>query len=117
MENEPFSPTGHLMMFALPGDDVTLPCGIPSVKSCSSISWSMTEVFDTVSEVVKAGRVTPPNVPRLSLLKDCSLNIRRLMLNDARVYSCDSGALNSSVSLHILERELSPPGIAGTWHL
>lgn len=102
------------MTFALPGDDVTLPCGIPSIKSCSSISWSRAERFYTVSEVVKAGQVTPPTIPRLSLLKDCSLNIRRLMLDDARVYWCDSGALNSSVSLHILERELSPRGIAGT---
>lgn len=92
-------------MFALLGDDVTLPCGIPSIKSCSSISWSVAGEFGSVSEVVKAGRVMPPNVHRLGLLQDCSLKINQLILNDARIYSCDDGALNSSVSLHFLERE------------
>lgn len=92
-------------MFALLGDYVTLPCDIPFIKSCSSISWSMAGEFGSVSEVVKAGKVTPPNIHRLGLLKDCSLKINQLILNDARIYFCNGGEHNSSVSLHILERE------------
>ncbi|XP_054477961.1 uncharacterized protein LOC129109844 isoform X2 [Anoplopoma fimbria] len=95
----------HLWMFALLGDDVTLPCGIPSIKSCSSVNWNMAEEFQWITEVVKAGKVTAPGLTglRLGLLKDCSLKINHLELNDARLYSCDSGKLNSTVSLHILE--------------
>ncbi len=99
------SPTDHLDMFALLGDSVILPCGIPSIKSCSFINWNMVGEFRTATEVVKAGRVTAPNVPRLGLLKDCSLEINHLVLNDARLYSCHSGALNSSVLLQVLERK------------
>ncbi|XP_022624218.1 uncharacterized protein LOC111238809 isoform X2 [Seriola dumerili] len=93
----------HLVMFALPRDSITLPCGIPSVRSCSSINWNMTGEFGSVTEVVKAGQVTAPDVPRHGLLKDCSLEINRPVRNDARLYTCGSGALNSSVSLQILE--------------
>lgn len=92
-------------MFALLGDAITLPCSIPSIKSCSSIDWNMAEMFGAVTKVVTAGRVTAPNSLRLGLLKDCSLEINHLVLDDARLYSCDSGALNSSVSLQILERK------------
>ncbi|XP_074510067.1 uncharacterized protein LOC141779222 [Sebastes fasciatus] len=87
----------HLVMFAILGDDITLPCGVPSIKSCSSVNWNMAGKFQSV---VRAGRVT---APRLGLLKDCSLQINHLVLDDARLYSCDSGVLNSSVSLQILE--------------
>ena len=95
------SPTDHVMVFALEGDGITLPCGIPSVKSCSSINWTM--AGDLRSVVVMGGSVTAQNVPRLGLLKDCSLQINHPQLNDARVYTCESGALNSSVSLRVLE--------------
>ncbi|KAI9536508.1 hypothetical protein NQZ68_032303 [Dissostichus eleginoides] len=57
--------------------------------------------FHTVTEVVKAGRVTAPE--RGALLKDCSLKINHLVLDDARLYSCDNGVLNSNVSLEILK--------------
>ena len=90
-------------MIALQGDGVTLPCGIPSITSCSSVNWNMVGDFGSVTEVVKAGRVVAPNTLRLGLLKDCSLEIHHLVLDDAQLYSCDSGALNSSVSLRILE--------------
>ncbi|XP_070692071.1 uncharacterized protein [Pempheris klunzingeri] len=88
-----------LVVFAL-GDRVTLPCGIASIKSCSSVNWNMAGVFGSVTEVVKAGRVTAPN--GLGLLKDCSLQINHPVVNDARLYSCHSGAHNSNVSLQIL---------------
>ncbi|XP_047454902.1 uncharacterized protein LOC125016448 [Mugil cephalus] len=95
--------TDHLRMFALQGDSVTLPCGIPSIKSCSSINWLMEERFGFVSEVVKAGRVIAPSGHRHRLLKDCSLEITHLDLNDTWFYSCQSGSLNSNVSLQLLE--------------
>ncbi|XP_031708340.1 uncharacterized protein LOC116386357 isoform X2 [Anarrhichthys ocellatus] len=104
----------HLGMFALLGEDITLPCGIPSIESCSSVNWNMAEEFQSIAEVVKAGKVTAPspNALRLGLLKDCSLKINHLELNDARLYSCDSGTLNSSVSLQILEvTERSTPAV------
>uniref|UniRef100_A0AAQ4PHN2 Ig-like domain-containing protein n=1 Tax=Gasterosteus aculeatus aculeatus TaxID=481459 RepID=A0AAQ4PHN2_GASAC len=99
------SSTDHLDMFALLGDDVTLPCSVPSIQSCSSVNWNMVEEFQSITEVVKAGEVTAPGgkALRLGLLKDCSLEITHLELTDARLYSCDTGTLNSSVSLQILE--------------
>lgn len=90
-------------MFALLGDSITLPCAIPSIRVCSSITWSFAGQFQSITEVVKAGRVKSPNNPRLVLLRDCSLQIRHLVLDDARIYSCDNGKRNSSVSLQILE--------------
>lgn len=97
--------TDHLVKFALLGDSITLPCAkhAPSVRLCSSVNWNMAEQFQSVTEVVKAGRVTSPDRHRLVLLNDCSLQINHLMLNDARLYTCDSGTRNSSVSLQILE--------------
>ncbi|XP_040022028.2 uncharacterized protein LOC120811017 [Gasterosteus aculeatus] len=104
----------HLDMFALLGDDVTLPCSVPSIQSCSSVNWNMVEEFQSITEVVKAGEVTAPGgkALRLGLLKDCSLEITHLELTDARLYSCDTGTLNSSVSLQILEvTESSTPAV------
>ncbi|XP_037836090.1 uncharacterized protein LOC108241974 isoform X2 [Kryptolebias marmoratus] len=99
----------HLMMVALPGQRITLPCRSPSVKSCSSVNWTMEDQFTNwVSEVVTAGRVMSSTGGRYSLLPNCSLEITRVAQGDARRYACNSGTLNSSVSLRILEiRELA----------
>ncbi|CAB1416774.1 unnamed protein product [Pleuronectes platessa] len=93
----------HLVIFSFTMDSISLPCGISSIKSCSSVNLSMVGEFGWVTEVVRAGRVSAPSVPRLGLLQDCSLEINRPGLNDARLYSCDSGALRSSVSRLILQ--------------
>ncbi|XP_041799063.1 uncharacterized protein LOC121610833 [Chelmon rostratus] len=106
-----------MMMFALQGDGVTLPCGIPSIESCSSVNWSEAGEFGSVTEVVKAGKVTAKNVPRLGFLQDCSLRIHHLELNDARLYSCGSGPLNSSVLLQILKLTESSTPANGTIEL
>ncbi|GLD63552.1 casein kinase II subunit beta-like protein [Lates japonicus] len=98
----------HLVVFALPRDSITLPCGIPSIRSCSSINWTMAGHFGTVTEVVKAGKVTAPSFDRLSLLSDCSLKIYHPALDDARLYSCDSGSLKSGVLLLIPEIAENP---------
>ncbi|XP_022074786.2 uncharacterized protein LOC110969060 [Acanthochromis polyacanthus] len=90
----------YLLMVALQGDSVALPCGIPSIASCSSINWNSGGSFASVTEVVKAGSVISQ---RYGLLRDCSLEIAHLKLNDARLYSCDNGTHNSSVSLQFLE--------------
>lgn len=91
--------------FALREDEVTLPCGVPPVKPCSSVSWSVMGEFGSVSAVANAGSVMAPYKLRFGLLKDCSLKINNLNLNDARTYWCHSNGINSSVSLHIVERE------------
>ncbi|XP_034552803.1 uncharacterized protein LOC117822273 isoform X3 [Notolabrus celidotus] len=88
------------LMFASLGDSVTLPCGVPSITSRSSVSWTWPE---TVTEVVKAGQVTELYVPRFNLLQDYSLQIHHVELNDAQLYSCESGGLSSRVSLHVLQ--------------
>lgn len=67
--------------------------------------------FGSVMEVVKTGRLTPPNTFRHGLLKDCSLRINSVILNDARTYSCDRGEIKSSVSLHIVESEYLKPSL------
>ncbi|XP_047216214.1 uncharacterized protein LOC124865282 isoform X3 [Girardinichthys multiradiatus] len=91
-----------VQMFAQPGDRVTLPCGLPSVGSCSSINW--TEKFYVWdSEVVTAGKVTYFKENKYNLLKDCSLEIPKMERHDAKLYTCESGALNSSVSLRFLD--------------
>lgn len=69
------------------------------------MNWTMAEAFGSASEVVRAGRVMPSNTLRLVLQWDCSLKISQMILDDARMYTCSNGALNASVSLHILERK------------
>lgn len=61
--------------------------------------------FGSVSAVASAGSVMAPYRLRFALLQDCSLMINHLILNDARTYWCHSHGINSSVSLHIVERE------------
>ncbi|XP_035020408.2 uncharacterized protein LOC118114205 isoform X2 [Hippoglossus stenolepis] len=73
--------------------------------------------FGSAAEVVRAGRVSAPNVPRLGLLQDCSLEINRPVLSDAQLYSCDSGGLRSSVSLRILQLTERPAPAEGTVEL
>ncbi|XP_068179737.1 uncharacterized protein [Antennarius striatus] len=104
-----------LMMFAVAGDDVSLPCEIPSITSCSSVNWIMAGEFGSIIEVVKAGRVEAPNT--ISLQKDCSLVVNHLELNDARLYTCDSGAFSASISLQILELTESLIPMDGTIEL
>lgn len=87
-------------MFAALGESVILPCGLPSNIPCSAVSWKRPE---TVTEVVKAGVVTEMFIHRFGLLQDCSLKIHHLELNDAQLYSCESGRLSSEVSLNILQ--------------
>lgn len=84
---------------------MTLPCGVPTVNTCSSVSWNVMGEFGSVSAVVNAGMVMDPYMLRFSLLKDCSLKIKDLILVDARTYFCHSNGINSSVSLHIVESE------------
>ncbi|KAG7241997.1 hypothetical protein INR49_024638 [Caranx melampygus] len=43
------------------------------------------------------------NISHLSLLPDCSLEIKQPVLNDSQLYTCGSGALHSNVSLLKLE--------------
>lgn len=62
-------------------------------------------MFGSVSAVANAGSVMAPHKLRFGLLKDCSLKIYNMDLNDARTYWCHSNGINSSVSLHIVERE------------
>ncbi|KAM7420593.1 hypothetical protein PAMA_015021 [Pampus argenteus] len=98
-------------MFASLGDNVILPCDIPSIKSCLSTNWNMAELFGAVSEVVKAGKVTGPNLHRRALLRDCSLQINHLVNDDARDYTCDNGSFISNISLEILQLTENPtPG-------
>ncbi|KAK2844438.1 hypothetical protein Q5P01_011097 [Channa striata] len=94
--HSPVLDVNHLAMFALLGDSITLPCAIPSIRYCSSINWKMVEEFQTVTEVVKAGKVTVPDVHRLILLRDCSLEIKHLELSDARLYFCEIGNIREN---------------------
>lgn len=94
----------HLLMAAPLGDDVVLPCNIPDLESCSSVSWA--KAGDLTIQVVSAGRVTPPNSRKLSLRLDCSLGVSQVSYDDARNYICSNGVQNASVSLYIAERKL-----------
>ncbi|XP_056901398.1 uncharacterized protein LOC130532665 isoform X3 [Takifugu flavidus] len=101
----------------LRGDDVTLPCGVPTVNTCSSVSWNVIGEFGSVSAVVNAGTVMDPYMPRFRLLKDCSLKINDLILTDARTYLCHSNGIHSNVSLYIIEITESSRPADGTIEL
>ncbi|XP_015804498.3 uncharacterized protein [Nothobranchius furzeri] len=98
------------------GQSICLPCGVPS-ESCSSINWTMEEMIPGwFSDVVMDGRVTSADA-RYHLLKDCSLEIAQVKPDDAHMYTCQSGSLNSSVSLQILEVIESQTPAEGTIEL
>ncbi|XP_075883004.1 uncharacterized protein LOC142888514 isoform X2 [Nelusetta ayraudi] len=105
----------HLMMAATIGDDVVLPCRIPDIKSCSSVSW--TKAGDLTSQVVSAGRVTPPNNHKLSLQQDCSLRVSQVTYDDARTYICSNGVQNTNVSLYIVALNIVNASKEGTVEL
>lgn len=93
-------------MAVSPEQSITLPCGLPSVKSCSSINWTMEGQMKVwLSEVVTDGRLMSSEGGRYRLLQSCSLKIAHVQQEDARQYTCNSGTLSSSVSLRILERK------------
>lgn len=91
--------------FVLIGDDVTVSCGVCPIEPCSSVNWSVMGQFHSVSMVAKDGVVVAPYTHRFGLLKDCSLKINHLIQDDARMYLCHSNKINSSVSLHTVERK------------
>lgn len=101
-------PIDHSVIFASVGDIISLPCGIPSIKSCSSVNWNMSGQFGSVTQEVRAGMVTSEN-PRLRVGKDCSLQINHLEIDNARPYVCYDGAFNSSISLEVLQSMLFSP--------
>lgn len=105
----------HLMMAATIGDDVVLPCRIPDIKSCSSVSW--TKAGDLTSQVVSAGRVMPPNNHKLSLRWDCSLRVSQVTYDDARTYICSNGVQNANVSLYIVALNIVNASKEGTVEL
>lgn len=107
--------TDHLMMAATIGDDVVLPCRIPDLRSCSSVSW--TKAGDLTSQVVSAGSVTPPNSHKLSLQRDCSLRVSQVTYDDARTYICGNGVQNANVSLYIVARKCNCPGSGASNHI
>ncbi|XP_054903846.1 uncharacterized protein LOC129371317 [Poeciliopsis prolifica] len=93
----------YVLQFATPGDRVTLKCGLPSIGSCSSVNWTVKNWLWNKDEVVTAGKVTHLKENKYHLLKDCSLEIPQMQRDDAKLYTCESGALNSSVSLQFLD--------------
>ncbi|XP_032414125.1 uncharacterized protein LOC116717113 [Xiphophorus hellerii] len=99
-----------VLQFAMAGDRATLKCSLPSIGSCSSVNWTVTGLIWDKYEVVAAGKVTHLNENKYRLLKDCSLEISQMERDDAKLYTCESGALNSSVSLRFLDiAENKPP--------
>ncbi|KAG7273245.1 hypothetical protein CRUP_001341 [Coryphaenoides rupestris] len=65
-------------VFAAPGDNVALPCAIPSLKSCSKVNWNVSGEFPGLyTEVIKAAVFAAPgdNVAlpcAIPSLKSCS---------------------------------------------
>ncbi|KAM9723276.1 uncharacterized protein ACNS7B_018738 isoform 2-T2 [Menidia menidia] len=108
--------TDNLMMFATQGDRITLPCGLTSIKSCSSIKWNKVDAKGFAEEV-KAGEGRYPKDYKHRLLKDCSLEISRLAQDDACLYSCENGKHTSNVSLHLLEISENPKSGQNTMEL
>ncbi|RVE62539.1 hypothetical protein OJAV_G00158140 [Oryzias javanicus] len=93
----------NLLTFAAGEESLKIPCDLPSIKTCSSINWSMGERFPLDTEVVKTGKVQIPKDGKYRVLKDCSLEIAPVLLEDAQLYMCSDGVTNKSVSLWCLE--------------
>lgn len=55
------------------------------------------------TEVVKAGKVLIPKDGKYRVLQDCSLEIAHVLLEDAQLYMCSDGVVNTSISLRFLE--------------
>ncbi|XP_036071646.1 uncharacterized protein LOC112143606 isoform X2 [Oryzias melastigma] len=91
-----------LIIFAAGEESTKIPCGLPSIRTCSSINWSMRSSLGT--EVVKAGKVLIPKDGKYRILQDCSLEIAHVLLEDAQLYMCSDGVVNTSISLRFLER-------------
>ncbi|XP_041845039.1 uncharacterized protein LOC121642390 [Melanotaenia boesemani] len=104
----------NLLMAAREGDQIILPCQLPSITPCSSINWKMLPFF---TELVKAGKVTHPENNKYRLLKSCSLEITHFKWDDAKEYSCDDGKLSSTVSLRILNVTVKETPADGTMEL
>lgn len=83
-----------------PGDNVTLPCNIPSpVSSCTSISWIFnTRVNGVTVYKVKDGKVYQnlPQASSLNMDSKCSLIMTSITANDAGRYVCQIGDDNKS---------------------
>lgn len=87
-------------LFATLGDNVTLPCAVSS--RCSSVNWTKTYYRGNLpSALVSSGRVMTPD-PNITLLRDCSLQLRNIDIDDATTYVCDNGIHKTTVNLRIL---------------
>lgn len=87
-------------LFVTPGDNVTLPCAGSS--RCSSVNWTKTYYTGNLpSALVSFGRVTTPD-PNITLLRDCSLQLRSIDIDDATTYVCDNGIHKTTTNLRIL---------------
>ncbi|KAK0155704.1 hypothetical protein N1851_001802 [Merluccius polli] len=96
-------------VFALLGDNVALPCAIPSVQSCSHVNWNMSSDIQGLSDqvvqagVVQAGVVSADQPLTFRLAADCSLHIHHLSRSYARTYECGDGQFSAGISLEILQ--------------
>ncbi|CAL8248780.1 unnamed protein product [Lota lota] len=98
-------------VFALLGDDVALPCSIPSVGSCSEVRWNVSGDFPGLyTEVARAGVVTPEQPPTVRVGPGCSLHSRRLERSSARTYVCGDGRSSARLSLEILQISAAQEG-------
>ncbi|CAL9705910.1 unnamed protein product [Knipowitschia caucasica] len=84
------------LMFAAPGDRVTLPCPVARGSSCTSVSWTRA---DPLFALINPGQVMDPNV---TLLSDCSLLIKHMDHSYPAVYICENGKKTWNVELQFL---------------
>ncbi|XP_032398674.1 uncharacterized protein LOC116706130 [Etheostoma spectabile] len=74
------------------GDEVTLPCHIPS-QTCDSLKWIFTDSRRTATvDLVRDGRIVEKakaKSDRLSVTENCSLVIKKVTEEDAGHYGCE----------------------------
>ncbi|XP_008307705.2 uncharacterized protein LOC103378310 [Cynoglossus semilaevis] len=76
-----------VFIFSAVGSDVLLPCSPPEGPGCSQVSWTF---FGgrIHSYEVRDGQLSGKKASRMSLLSNCSLVFRDLMLEDVGTYTC-----------------------------
>ncbi|XP_030637629.1 T-lymphocyte surface antigen Ly-9-like [Chanos chanos] len=103
-----------ITVFSTYGENVTLPCKNVIYQDCSSTTWLYNNKTSVTIEMVSHGKIRRENTDRgdrLSVGSDCSLNIHKVKVRDAGLYTCrqflyegaDQTGVDYSVHLTVLK--------------
>ncbi|RVE55904.1 hypothetical protein OJAV_G00230920 [Oryzias javanicus] len=102
-------------IFARAGDQVLLSRNNSSSHLCSKVDWLHQKDKNASEKVVIGGKVAQNSAgaSRLSVSRDCSLQIRNIADEDVGLYVFIQSQLSSFIFLNILSISPSPPDVQG----